>query len=1740
MVTKPKIVDTINSNNNIQCKNSASALNNKSIESTSSSSTTPAMCKTTITSNADASTAAPSSAVALTASGKPKEKRRNNEKRKERSRDAARCRRSRETEIFTELAQVLPLKKEDVQQLDKASVMRIAIAYLKVRDMLKMFPKIQELLGDLQLSDNNTSEENPDSSADTSALNSTLDSNDSSTQSSQISEDSNQPTAVEAVQSLETTALVPANGSPVAAEDFSMLLKQTLDGFLLILSNDGDITYVSGNISDYLGLSKIDILGQQIWEYAHQCDHAELKEALNIKRNGLTDKVKDENLLEEGISTDHRDLFVRLKCTITSRGRSINIKSASYKVIHITGHLVVNTKGDRVLVAMGRPIPHPSNIEVPLGTSTFLTKHSLDMKFTYVDDKMLNLLGYKPEDLLETSLFNCHHGMDTDSLMTTFKNVLSKGQGETCRYRFLGKYGGYCWIVTQATIVYDKLKPQSVVCVNFVISNLEKKHEIYTLQQYEESQKLKIEEKSLDNIPTEGLIDNKPQKEEIKDLTEPTEEKLFAASELNHTKEAKIIINKLETTTTTPLNNNLKLNNNQNNLKEENINVKPIIKQEQIPTIVLNSNNNNNKTSPLNTATSTPNATVATPLLPPPNHCPTTTVTHTVFNKSKPTNGGPKTVTSSLILTNLPTTTSTQSILQQHQTLNVANNNNTRATPQSVTASVFSPLPPTKLPSTTATAAILAQQQPQQQQQQQQSGGGQLTANANHPQDMNKGYLSFAEDATELTMLKEEPDDLTAHLVATNAVDACMPLDESGPLFGEILVGFGMGSYSSLLPDDINSLDSNTSSLEHSSNHNTNNNNSNNNSNNQTINKSSAITCSPTTAANSTTTSSTSSSTSYNASIVATTHNNRQSITSSSSSSPSSSLITTTTCTSNNSNSAATTTATNSTNIDPFINYRDESNDTNCSQHLLSPSVTSKSPEGSSLPSLCSPDSLSQEDDFSYYTMNVDDMDDLTMRAPYIPMNEQDDLPLLTTDDYMWSSGNAFTPDEFSLHTKDSDNLQTLQLNQLLNYQQQQFTQQQQQTQQFSNSLCSSPASTVSSMSPSPIQQQQQQQQQQQNSQQMFSTDSSELAALLCGSANATLTTLQDTTNFTNSLNLNASPGGSGSTQTVDNNVVLTDDLDSVSVASSSSTALDHHQQLQQHCLQQFQEQLQQQRQQQLLSGNCKKEKFETSNNSPSLTPNLCDSIEDTFDNVYSKNSTNLDCWNEFLQINTNENTNTTNNNVAVATTAQPQQAMDNLRQEDCKQQLHMQLQQQQQQQQQTQNIIINAVPLITIQTTSNNKNVLIQQQQQLQQQQQSNTKTLNKVNTIKLTPITSTATIKIIENKQPLMQQQQQQQQNIIKTAYIQATPSNGCAAVTANKRHLSNNQLNNNTLESKRLKSNIMDMQNSNTTSQLLQQLITTPQQQQQQQQTSTKTTKAVLETRWSSNENQALTQQQQQKQQQQQQKQSNSVLKNLLISGCDKTKLTKPEYIIIDDASRSSMQSPDLCLSPSMTRPLQCMTSPVAVLRNYRHNPWIGGPGVLPSPTSSLITNEDSNPPGLTPCDTIDSASDSGIDDISIAENMSPLKRPYEQQLQQKKQIENIYGMTAAAVIVNSNNNKKIIQIDNDNIVKIANNNNKLNEMIKANGLKATPNTTTTSTSAILMHEVDLPKKLQEVEEEEGATMCKRKRSISYLDSSNPLMTPFLMDLCNDDYHMTTKEYLQDNDIENVLNEWPVDLV
>lgn len=67
---------------------------------------------------------------------RPVSRRVSSERRKEKSRDAARCRRGKESEVFFQLAQELPLPHSVSSSLDKASIMRLTISYLRMRKLL--------------------------------------------------------------------------------------------------------------------------------------------------------------------------------------------------------------------------------------------------------------------------------------------------------------------------------------------------------------------------------------------------------------------------------------------------------------------------------------------------------------------------------------------------------------------------------------------------------------------------------------------------------------------------------------------------------------------------------------------------------------------------------------------------------------------------------------------------------------------------------------------------------------------------------------------------------------------------------------------------------------------------------------------------------------------------------------------------------------------------------------------------------------------------------------------------------------------------------------------------------------------------------------------------------------------------------------------------------------------------------------------------------------------------------------------------------------------------------------------------------------------------------------------------------------------------------------------------------------------------------------------------------------------
>ncbi|XP_026514569.1 hypoxia-inducible factor 3-alpha [Terrapene carolina triunguis] len=197
-----------------------------------------------------------------------------------------------------------------------------------------------------------------------------------------------------------------------------------------------------------------------------------------------------------------RSFSLRMKSTLTSRGRTVNLKSATWKVLHCAGHMRSYTPARegpeeaeggyaepplRCLVLICEAIPHPANIETPLDSSAFLSQHSMDMKFTYCDERIAEVAGYTPDELLGCSIYEYIHALDSDAVSKSVHTLLSKGQAVTGQYRFLAKSGGYLWAQTQATVISNSKnsQPESVVCVHFVLSQVEETGVVLSLEQTE-------------------------------------------------------------------------------------------------------------------------------------------------------------------------------------------------------------------------------------------------------------------------------------------------------------------------------------------------------------------------------------------------------------------------------------------------------------------------------------------------------------------------------------------------------------------------------------------------------------------------------------------------------------------------------------------------------------------------------------------------------------------------------------------------------------------------------------------------------------------------------------------------------------------------------------------------------------------------------------------------------------------------------------------------------------------------------------------------------------------------------------------------------------------------------------------------------------------------------------------------------------------------------------------------------
>ncbi|XP_014215155.1 aryl hydrocarbon receptor nuclear translocator-like protein 1 isoform X2 [Copidosoma floridanum] len=275
-------------------------------------------------------------------------------------------------------------------------------------------------------------------------------------------------------------------------QELKTLILQAAEGFVFVVGCDrGRILYVSKSVSQALNYSQDDLLGQSWFDILHPKDVAKVKEQLSSSDLSPRERLIDAKTMlpvktdvPQGVSRlcpgARRSFFCRMKRKVDARCPETQVKEEAdtttgshrrkkqqnhdwkYCVIQCTGYLKswapakmsledqepeADTEACNLscLVAVGRvqaPLIGPSSAprRLRLRTIEFVSRHAIDGKFLFVDQRATLVLGFLPQELLGTSMYEYYHHDDIPHLAESHKTALQTTEPVTTQvYRFRGK-----------------------------------------------------------------------------------------------------------------------------------------------------------------------------------------------------------------------------------------------------------------------------------------------------------------------------------------------------------------------------------------------------------------------------------------------------------------------------------------------------------------------------------------------------------------------------------------------------------------------------------------------------------------------------------------------------------------------------------------------------------------------------------------------------------------------------------------------------------------------------------------------------------------------------------------------------------------------------------------------------------------------------------------------------------------------------------------------------------------------------------------------------------------------------------------------------------------------------------------------------------------------------------------------------------------------------------------------------
>ncbi|XP_067339404.1 aryl hydrocarbon receptor-like isoform X1 [Channa argus] len=325
------------------------------------------------------------------------------------------------------LTSLLPFSEEVTGHLDKLSVLRLSVGYLKVKSYFNA------------VFQNNT-------------------------KSAPLSSANNKDGP-----SLDGTSFLE--------EEF---LLQALNGFVLVVTADGTMFYASPTIQVFLGYHQSDVVHQSVYELIHADDRdtfrCQLHFALNPQETSSDDAQSSDKALSSSQSLLERSFCCRLRCLLdnTSGFLALNFKGRLKSLLQGQTGAEGNAAPQLALFAIATPVQPPSVMEIRTKTLLFQTKHRLDFAPLGIDSRGKLVLGYTETELVTPgSGYQFIHAADMMYCADVHLRTIKTGESGLAFFRLLSKKRQWLWVQASARVIFKEGRPDFIIVRQKVLTNEE-------------------------------------------------------------------------------------------------------------------------------------------------------------------------------------------------------------------------------------------------------------------------------------------------------------------------------------------------------------------------------------------------------------------------------------------------------------------------------------------------------------------------------------------------------------------------------------------------------------------------------------------------------------------------------------------------------------------------------------------------------------------------------------------------------------------------------------------------------------------------------------------------------------------------------------------------------------------------------------------------------------------------------------------------------------------------------------------------------------------------------------------------------------------------------------------------------------------------------------------------------------------------------------------------------------------